>query len=87
MTINEINLTAGDYNRLFDLSYRANRNQVTFAERDELISLLFKTGKISPSQYDQYQSGRDIEGITRYGISVAAILLLGKVIADLVKSR
>lgn len=66
-----------DYKRLLSLNQKVSANTATKAEKDELMSLLYKNNSITRKQYDDYLSGRNIDDILGAALTIAGIVLLG----------
>jgi hypothetical protein len=66
-----------DYKRLLSLNQKVSANTATKAEKDELMSLLYKNNSITRKQYDDYLSGRNMDDILGAALTIAGIVLLG----------
>lgn len=66
-----------DYKRLLSLNQKVSANTASKAEKDELMSLLYKNNSITRKQYDDYLSGRNIDDILGAALTIAGIVLLG----------
>lgn len=66
-----------DYKRLLSLNQKVSANTATKAEKDELMSLLYKNNSITRKQYDDYLSGRNMDDVLGAALTIAGIVLLG----------
>lgn len=70
------NRIAIDYQRLYELSEKVNRNVASKTERSELIQQMYDLGKIDSRLYQDYQAGYNEEIIIGTAVTIAAIVLL-----------
>ncbi|NVO08487.1 MAG: hypothetical protein HXX16_00865 [Bacteroidales bacterium] len=73
-----------DYNRLMALNQKVKNSSASNAERDELMSLLYRNNSITKKQYDDYIAGRNIDEILKTSLVIAGIVLLGYLLSKLV---
>lgn len=76
-----------DYHRLYELSDKANRKLATKQVGDELMSTLYRLGKIKDKMYQDYTSGRNVDDLLDMGVALGAILLLNRMLTVAYGSR
>jgi len=74
-----------DYSRLSYLGDKVRAGNASKVEKDEFMSILYNDGKISPVQYNDYISNRNVENIINTALAVGAVLLIGYLLSEVIK--
>lgn len=72
-----------DYRRLSLLGDKVKANQATKAEKDEFMSMMYQSGKITQAQYNDYLNEKNSDAILNASLAIGAIVLLGYLIGKL----
>ena len=72
-----------DYRRLSLLGDKMKANQATKAEKDEFMSIMYHSGKITQTQYNDYLNQKNSDDILNAALAIGAIVLLGYLIGKL----
>lgn len=79
-----------NYQRLSYLGDKVKLGSATKAEKDEFMDILYQNGSITPKQYNDYKTnGNKIntEEILNAALAVGAVLLIGYLISEMLKSK
>ncbi|MBD79542.1 MAG: hypothetical protein CL840_11545 [Crocinitomicaceae bacterium] len=72
-----------DYKRLSLLGDKVKANQATKAEKDEFMSMMYESGKITQLQYNDYLNKKNSDEIVNAALAIGAITLIGYLIGKL----
>lgn len=78
-----------DYKRLQYLNRKVTDKTATKAERDEYMSLLYKSGNVTKNQYDEYKNNNsnNADNILGAAVTIGGIVLLGYLIGKIVEKK
>lgn len=72
-----------DYRRLSLLGDKVKANRATKAEKDEFMSIMHQSSKITQAQYNDYLNQKNSDDILNAALAIGAIALLGYLIGKL----
>lgn len=69
--------------RLLFLNQKVKNRTATNEETEEYMNFLYMNGSITPKQYQDYKSGKNVEEIIKAGLIIGGIVLLGYALGKL----
>ncbi len=72
-----------DFRHFAELGYRINCKTATHAEANEFVRILYENDGLTQDQYQEYTSGRDVQGIITIALARGATLTLLSAFAEL----
>lgn len=79
-----------NYQRLSYLGDKVKLGLATKTEKDEFMFMLYQNGSITPKQYNDYKvngNTNQTEEIVNAALAVGAVLLIGYLISEMLKSK
>tara|TARA_R110002050_G_scaffold109799_4_gene221510 strand:- start:8158 stop:8403 length:246 start_codon:yes stop_codon:yes gene_type:complete len=76
-----------NYERLSFLGDKVKLGDASKAEKDEFMYMLYQNKNINEKHYSQYKANRNIDEIVNAALAVGAVVLLGYLIGELIKSE
>lgn len=72
-----------DYNRLLYLKDRIDNNTASTSDKKEYIELMYRNGKITETQYQNYLKNKNADDIINAALTIGGVMLVTWLVSKL----